>query len=744
MDISLLTHRFKPVDTANCHTALRQETTGLPLVAIVGSPNVGKSVLFNTLTGAYVTVSNYPGTTVEVARGKGGLDHRQIGVVDTPGMYRLLPITEEERVAREILLVEEPAVVIHVVDAKNLERMLPMTLQLVEARLPVILDLNLMDEAERLGVHIDAASLACALDLPVVETALALGRGVEELRRLLGSRLEAASKCSAPSARPSRSASARDFAPLRGEGDRESGKVGWGFAPPHWGGVGEGCQGTLRTPGMDVVGDCTACCPQGEAAIFSSPIQYHPVIESALLQIEHKLEETYQISRRALGILLLQNDREVLELVRSREAKAAEEVAQIARDTQSHFSQPLSYLIARDQQRAAHKLIASVLHFSGRPASDFASRLSAAMINPATGLPILAAALLLLYGFVGVLGAQTLVSFLENTVFGTYINPVIDTALNALVPWQIVRDLIGGQYGILTLGLRYAVAIILPIVGTFFIAFSIIEDSGYLPRLALLIDRVFKHIGLNGRAVIPLVLGFGCDTMATIVTRTLETRRERLLSTILLSLAIPCSAQLGVMLALLAGRPDLLFAWGGIVLALLLLVGFLAARVVPGERPAFYMELPPLRMPTLRNIFVKTYTRMEWYLREVLPMFVIASVVIWFGRLTGLFDLALTGLKPLVSVLGLPPQTAVAFLFGFFRRDYGAAGLYDLHSTLTGEQLLVATVTMTIFVPCIAQFSVTAKERGWKTAIAIAAFIFPFAFVVGFVLNQALLWLGVR
>jgi ferrous iron transport protein B len=254
----------------------------------------------------------------------------------------------------------------------------------------------------------------------------------------------------------------------------------------------------------------------------------------------------------------------------------------------------------------------------------------------------------------------------------------------------------------------------------------------------MLIDRVFKKIGLNGRAVIPLVLGFGCDTMATIVTRTLETRRERLLSTLLLSLAIPCSAQLGVMLGLMAGNPLLLAWWAGIVAGIFTLVGFLAARLMPGEKPIFYMELPPLRFPSLGNILVKTYTRMEWYFREVFPLFIAASVIIWIGKLTGLFDLAIEALAPAVDFLGLPDKAAEAFLFGFFRRDYGAAGLYDMRDTLNGVQLLVAMVTMTLFVPCVAQFSVTVKERGWKTALAIAGFIFPFAFLVGGLLNWLL------
>jgi ferrous iron transport protein B len=360
------------------------------------------------------------------------------------------------------------------------------------------------------------------------------------------------------------------------------------------------------------------------------------------------------------------------------------------------------------------------------------------MIKPLTGIPILLLVLFLLYEFVGVFGAQTLVGFLEGTVFGDYINPWVDALLARLIPWAVVRDLFGGDYGIITLGVRYAIALILPIVGTFFLVFSVIEDSGYLPRLALLIDRVFKKIGLNGRAVIPMVLGFGCDTMATIVTRTLETRRERTISTLLLALAIPCSAQLGVMLGLLSSRPGLLIGWIAIVTGVFLLVGFLAAQLMPGEQPTFYMELPPLRLPTLSNVLVKTYTRMEWYFREVFPVFILTSVLIWAGQLTGLFDFVISGLLPLVRWLGLPDQAAPAFLFGFFRRDFGAAGLYDLRAAMTGTQLLVAVTTITLFVPCVAQFAVTLKERGWKTALAISAFIFPFAFLVGGLLNKLL------
>lgn len=667
----------KKANSAHCHGGPQEDTEGLPLVAIVGSPNVGKSVLFNALTGAYVTVSNFPGTTVEVSRGKGRFDGQEAAVVDTPGMYGLLPITEEERVGRRILLDERPAVVVHVVDAKNLERMLPMTLQLIEAGLPLILDVNLMDEAERLGVGVNAEALQDALGVPVVATALARGRGVPEIRDAI---LTAITAC------------------LKGEA-----------APP----------------------------PRPEATI-----RYHPTLEEAVHAIEARINGSFQVTGRAAALLLLQEDAEIASRLGAEGAQGAE-ILDLAKEKRARIHRPISFLVMERQRQVVRGILEDVLKLPEKRVTGFAERLSSAMMNPWTGIPILLVVLFLMYEFVGVLGAQTLVGFFEETIFGAIINPWVDRVLEALIPWPIVRSLFGGEFGMITLGVRYAVALILPIVGTFFIAFSIIEDSGYLPRLAMLIDRVFKRIGLNGRAVIPMVLGFGCDTMATIVTRTLETTRERILATFLLALAIPCSAQLGVMLGLMTAHPGALAIWVVVVTGIFMLVGYLAARLMPGERPSFYMELPPLRLPTLGNVLVKTYTRMEWYLREVIPTFILASVMLWFGNVTGLFDLVVGGLEPVVRAIGLPDETAVAFLFGFFRRDYGAAGLYDLRQTMNGVQLLVATTTMTLFVPCVAQFAVTVKERGWKIALGMVAFILPFAFLVGGALNWLLTTIGV-
>ncbi|MFC1914840.1 nucleoside recognition domain-containing protein [Chloroflexota bacterium] len=475
-------------------------------------------------------------------------------------------------------------------------------------------------------------------------------------------------------------------------------------------------------------------------------VRYDDSLESALAEIGGLIKGEYGVSKRAIGLLLLQGDHQIERQVGEQEGSGYKAIQGLVARTRSAYGQPLSYIITLRRQRKVKRILSAAVTARERASRGFAERLSRLMMNPITGIPILLIILYVgLYQFVGVFGAQTLVDFIEGTLFGKWVNPWVTGFITELIPFPIVQDLFVGEYGIITLGLSYAIAIIFPIVGTFFIVFSIIEDSGYLPRLAMLIDRVFKWIGLSGRAVIPMVLGFGCDTMATVVTRTQETRRERVITTLLLALAIPCSAQLGVIFAILSGNPSALLIWIEVMALVLLLVGYLAAKIIPGERASFYMEVPPLRLPKLSNVLVKTYSRLQWYFVEVLPFFIIASILLWLGNLIGVFDIIMRGLEPLVQFIGLPPETAVAFLYGFFRRDFGAAGLYDLHSAgiLAGIPLVVAAVTLTLFIPCIAQFMVMLKERGIKTTLAITLFVFPFAFFVGYILNLVLTTLGV-
>ncbi|HXY38586.1 MAG TPA: nucleoside recognition domain-containing protein, partial [Vicinamibacteria bacterium] len=368
---------------------------------------------------------------------------------------------------------------------------------------------------------------------------------------------------------------------------------------------------------------------------------------------------------------------------------------------------------------------------AGRAFSRGLGRLA---IHPVWGWPILAAVLFAMYEFVGIFGAGTLVKLMEDGLFHTYLNPWT-VALFSHLPLAFVRDMFAGEYGVITMGLSYGMAIVLPIVLTFFLAFALLEDSGYLPRLAVMSDRVFRVMGLNGKAVLPMVLGLGCDTMATLTTRILPTRKERLLATLLLALGVPCSAQLGVILAMLAVVPLAAAAvWGASVGAVMIAVGWLAAQVLPGERGDFVVELPPMRLPQLSNVLSKTAARCEWYLKEALPLFLVGTLILFLLDKLKLLGAVIRAGEPVVTgLLGLPKDASAAFLIGFLRRDFAATRLFDMSRKggLDVTQLVVSMVTITLFIPCIANVFMIGKERGWKTAAAMAGFIFPLAFATG-------------
>jgi ferrous iron transport protein B len=297
------------------------------------------------------------------------------------------------------------------------------------------------------------------------------------------------------------------------------------------------------------------------------------------------------------------------------------------------------------------------------------------------------------------------------------------------------------------MGLTYAVGIVLPVVGTFFIAFGLLEDSGYLPRLTILSDRLMRIMGLNGKAILPMVLGFGCGTMATMSTRILSSKKERLISIFLLALGIPCSAQLGVMLGMAAGfSQKAMLIVIGVVFSQLLLVGFLSSRLIPGRPSEFIFEIPPIRTPQMKNIILKTWRRIQWYFKEAVPLFILGTLILFsldnlnlMGR--SLLSWVQRGLEPLVSgLLHLPTEAAGIFLLGFLRRDYGAAGLYDLarRGMLTGQQVVVSTIVITLFIPCLASLLMIIKEQGAKRALAITGFITPFAITVGAIVSWIL------
>lgn len=637
-------------------------------VALVGHPNVGKSALFQRLTGQYVAVSNYPGTTVEVSRAMARAIPETV-LVDTPGVIAFPSHSEDEEVTTRVLFDEPLKAILQVGDAKNIRRTLHLSVQLAEMGLPMVMVLNMMDEAHQRGVRINQPLLAERLAIPVIPTIATRGQGIEELTNAL----------------------------------------------------------------------IAAHRPQFR-------LHYPQEIEVALAEISTRLPEA-PITPRSLGLLWLSGDKIATQWLREHIAEGIfQEIKAIREKLQLSFIEPLATVIQKTRSNYVDQTVAMALVERGDEWKGFSSKLGHLASHSVWGTFILAIVLLAVYWFVGLFGAGTLVDLLEIKIFEGILNPWITTWVERLSPFPILTEFLVGQYGLWTMGMTYALALILPIVSTFFLAFGIMEDSGYLPRLAALSNRLFSFLGLNGKAVLPMVLGLGCVTMATLTTRVLENKRERLLVTLLLALAVPCSAQLGVVMGMLAGVSfTASLIWGGLVFLVLLAVGWLAARLVPGERTQLLVELPPLRLPMFSNVMLKTLARLEWYLKEVVPLFLLGTALMFILDKVGLLAWLIQAGKPLVTGwLGLPPETSAAFLMGFLRRDFGATGLFVMQSQglLTPLQIVVAMVTITLFIPCIASVMIIAKERGWRVAAGMIVLIFPLAFLVGGLLNRVLLGIG--
>jgi ferrous iron transport protein B len=662
-------------------------------------------------------------------------------VVDTPGINSLVPQSEDERVTSEILVREKPDVIIQVADAKNLRRTLLITSQLIEFGIPMILVLNMIDEAEERGIEIDSKGLSNFFSIPVVETIAIYSKGRKQL-------LSAIQNASRP----------RNLAEIYpSEGLIK--KLGTSANPPllsmEW--MAEGYPDLVR-PGSKIQADRSMV---KEAADARARL-LDKLVDSFKKKRKGKFVEESGAAKRIWLALLVCG----LVLFGWNEAGAL-----------FRFPTPFTYImhwLALRFSGSGDNLLNSLLlgmNPAGRfeygviPEAVHLLLFIAPVIIPlafllsrsrkfvyefgilsrkaSTGIPILLGVLLLLYEFVGYTGAQTLVGLLEKVMFGKYIIP----SLRDMLPAGILAEFLIGKYGLLSMGLTYAVGIVLPVVGTFFIAFGLLEDSGYLPRLTILSDRLMRIMGLNGKAILPMVLGFGCGTMATMSTRILSSKKERLISIFLLALGIPCSAQLGVMLGMAAGfSQKAMLIVIGVVFSQLLLVGFLSSRLIPGRPSEFIFEIPPIRTPQMKNIILKTWRRIQWYFKEAVPLFILGTLILFsldnlnlMGR--SLLSWVQRGLEPLVSgLLHLPTEAAGIFLLGFLRRDYGAAGLYDLarRGMLTGQQVVVSTIVITLFIPCLASLLMIIKEQGAKRALAITGFITPFAITVGAIVSWIL------
>jgi len=566
-------------------------------ILLVGNPNVGKSVIFSRLTGVRVIASNYPGTTVSYTRGFMKLGEETVEVIDVPGTYTLEPTSEAEEIASQML--NSGDLVINAVNATNLERDLYLTLQLLERHVPVIVALNMWDDTEHRGIHIDLDKLRELLRVPVIPTVAVTGQGIKEL--------------------------------------------------------------VENIP---------------KAASSDIPAHSHD----------------------------------------ERWAMVGNIVEQVQHITHRHHT--------------------------------WLEHLGDASVKPLTGsivaLAVLASAFLVIR-FIG----EGLINYVLDPLFNTLWAPVMLRLSDLLNNAGFFHDILVGKItggevnfiealGLLTTGLYVPFVMVLPYIISFYLVLGLLEDVGYLPRLAVLLDTIMHQLGLHGYAIIPTMLGLGCNVPAILATRILESQRERFIVATLISIAIPCAALQAMIVGLVGqhGVQYLAIVYGTLSIVWIIL-GIIINRFAKGFSPELLIEIPPYRLPPWRAVLQKLWMRAYSFLREAIPIIIAAVLVINMLYVLGVFDAIANFAAPVVTgLLGLPKEAVTALVIGFLRKDVALGMLAPL--TLSAKQLVVGTVVLAMFFPCIATFIVLLKELGVVNMFKAAGVMICASLITGGILNLIL------
>jgi len=565
-------------------------------ILLMGNPNVGKSVIFSRLTGVKVSISNYPGTTVGFSQGEMIIPSGEVAtVIDVPGVYSLDPVSKADEVAVEMF--EKGDIIVNVLDATNLERNLFLALELREKGVPMVVALNIWDEARHKGIEIDVGKLEKELGVPVVPTCAITGAGIKELVEHLGS---------------------------------------------------------LRSK------------------------TFHP------LDRDRKWEEIGRIT----GI----------------------------------------------SQKIHHH------HHT------FLERMEDISTRPLTGFPIAVGVIYLSFMAVRAVG-EGLINFVFDPLFENFWLPVMNRLSGIMGGAGFAHDMLigklidgridfGQSFGLLTTGLYVPLAAVLPYIASFYLILGILEDLGYLPRLATQVDNLMHHLGLHGYAIVPFILGLGCNVPGAMALRLMENRREKFIAATLMATAVPCVAQVAMIVGLVGERGG---GYLGIVFGTLLIVfvvkGLILNRVMKGRSPEILWEIPPYRIPRPAAVLKKLWMRVSGFLTEAVPYVLAGVFVINVLYFFGVFDIFANFFAPVLNKLwGLPKETISAMLIGFFRKDVAVGMLAPLG--LTNGQLVIACTVLAIYFPCIATFIVMARELGIKDMLKAACLMLFTAIVVGAVMNM--------
>jgi ferrous iron transport protein B len=636
-------------------------------IALAGNANVGKSVVFNQLTGLDQIIGNWPGKTVERAEGRLFFEGYTINVIDLPGIYSLSTFSIEEIVTRDYIATERPNAIINIVDASALERNLYLTIQLLELQTPMILALNQIDFASKRGIEIDLEKLSEILEVPIVPTIAITGIGTKELlSKLIG-----------------------------------------------------------------VI--------EGKITIPKTKIQYGKEIEKHLEKLENIVKNKLkQLSKRYpsrwIALKLLERDEEIYHTVL--ESMNGKQVITLTNEIidqiEKVHGEPSPIVIASERYSIANLIAKEVTRVISPPRIAFRDRLSAVTADRILGYPILAIVMLSMFALIFVVG-DFLVSIFDS-FFQEILIPYAEDLLSSSTSPIITGIIIAGISG-----LGAGIAIVLPYIVPFYIIQALLEDSGYLPRAAFLMDNLMHKIGLHGKAFIPMLLGYGCNVPACIGCRIMETDRERFLAAFV-TVLIPCAAVTVIILGLVGRYLGLLTAIALYLfnLILIFLLGRLAYRALPGEPIGLIMEMPPYRSPSITVVAKKTWARTKDFIYVAFPFIIIGSIFLETLMMTDIIWSLVEFMAPVITDwLGLPILAGIPLIFGILRKELTLillaelSGSTDFAQILTPIQMIVFALVIMIYIPCISTIAALIKEFGWRRAFGVSIFDIILALVIG-------------
>jgi ferrous iron transport protein B len=634
----------------------KQKNNGKTLtIALAGNANVGKSVLFNQLTGSSQIIGNWPGKTVEKAEGTLTFEGQKITVIDLPGIYSFSTFGMEELVSREYIATQNPDVVINVVDAAVLERNLFFTMQLIEMDAPLVICLNQVDEAKKKGITINRKKLEQLLGVPVVPTVAIRGEGIYELTKTA----------------------------LNVAHDRQNHK---------------------------------------------SHLRYGAEIEQRISKLDQTIQNAnlnLNYPSRWVAIKLLENDPETKKLVASSETvnKASED---LATEISAIHHEPSFAVIASERYGLASK-IASEAQQQAEVRTTVSDRVEWITTHRVLGYVTSAAVIAGLLIWTFSIGNLLSGLFSKGLSFFSPVDPALSGSIQGIL-WN-------GMWG----GVVASLTLIIPFVVPFYLMLAMIEDSGILTRVAFMMDSAMHKIGLHGKALIPMILGYGCNVPAIRACRIMETKRERLLATFAITFA-PCAARTIVILGLVA---VFLGPWWALSLyvvdiALIFVLGRIALKVVPGQSTGLIMEMSSFKVPSLSVVARQTWSRTKSLIYIVFPLYIAGSVVVQVLYAVGILQQVSNVLSPItVFWLGLPAIAGVLLILGFVRKEMVLLAAVAIFSStnlalfFSPVQLLTLALVNMIYIPCLSTVAVLAKDYGWKTAVIIAVANFAVAILVG-------------